>query len=767
MRRFALALIVLGLIGLFFPMMATAAPAAALQPPACPAGYECQLMPTATPGAPQPGDVQIGPVNGLDPPGAGTQSIYVHLYDFPPGDPDVEVYLCANPGGTTTVPATPLCATGGDNTDNNGFDAPVNLPIYPESSPPSASAPPGTTEFSEAIPQVSAPATPIPAFNPPGGASGPSFYCDANDPCAIEVVDSSINQSRTPSSANTVVTPLTYAASSNGCPQSTFINTESEFGIDLLMPILSRLACVPGTSPAVALNTAFDGLHAVTDLATPGSGIQVAFTDDPQSPDEQKVLNSGHFALIPIGLTADVIAFLSQFRTSTGQDFPQSALDLTPTMVAGLVTDDPIWPGAQNSDNQASCVGPSSFQAGCAVGPPCFGSGTKADTCSLYLQSNFVDGYKQFEQNTAVDRSDPSGTTDTLTHWLCGATTNVIINLGGKINPTETQTAPQVLISSLNDQFAKPKLKTCPVTDTFPNLSGLAGVITVGQPGQQALKIYTGVYGNTAEAYAGFAPMNWATANYYGMSVASLQNAAGSFVYPSATSLDAAVNDATTNADGTLAFHNDASDPVAYPMTSMFYAAVSTDPMDPGQATSMKLMLNQLLSLTGGADTADLPTGFVPLPSALYAEAQTDIAKDIVAAPTPPPPPPPTTTQTTVPTAPTSPVNSSAPAPTTPIVNTVAPESNYALPSFVSLPAPPAVAPPFPGISTTTTAHRPPLLGPDLPGFTLLASRQQLLFPASQTVAIATTAFGVLLLMAATLRRRLRRKPAVAASDGE
>jgi hypothetical protein len=757
--------IALALCAASFGMVLASAPAAAPAAPTCPAGYMCQQMPS-----PSTGVVEIGPVTALDPPGAGTESVYIKLSDFAPGDPDVEVYLCANPGGGTTVTATPLCATGQGNVDNNGFDAAVNLPIYPVSTPPSASAPPGTSSYSEPIPEVQSGSgsSGIPAYNPPSVSSTQSFFCDANDPCSIDIVDSSINDSQVPSAANTVVTPLQYAPSSNGCPQSTFINTESEFGIDLLMPVLSRLACVAGASPAVALNTATDGLHALTDLANSQSGISVAFTDDPESPDQQAIISKNHFALIPIGLTANVIAFLAQLHSpADGRSFPQSALDLTPAMVAGLITDDPLWPGASGTDNAAACIGASQYEAGCMSLAPCYGTGQKTDTCSLYLQLNFVDGYLQFGQNTAVDRSDPSGSTDQLFTWLCNAP-NVPINLGGTTEPTETSTAAQVLVSSLNAQDTQPPLTSCPITDTFPFFKGISNVITAAQPNQQALKVFNGVYGanaNTNAANAGFAPMNWATSYYYGMSVASLQNAAGSFVSPSAASLDAAASDATTNPDGSLTFHNEASDPAAYPMASMFYAAVPTTPVPGGTATSLKLMLDQLLSLTGGADTSDLPTGFVPLPSGLYTEAHADIAKDIVAEPAPP-----NSGGGSSGGSGSSKSSASSSAGSQSTVNTVLPTYSFSPGASVVLPLF-AARGPFPVAATAAAAsgdhHDGPLLGPALPGFTLLASRQQLLFPGSQMVAMATTAFGVLLLMAALLRRRVRGKPPLAAASIE
>ena len=60
--------------------------------------------------------------------------------------------------------------------------------------------------------------------------------------------------------------------------------------------------------------------------------------------------------------------------------------------------------------------------------------------------------------------------------------------------------------------------------------------------------------------------MNWYEALYFGLNSAALQNAAGQFVAPSSASIDAALADATTNPDGTLAFtYTDTSDAAAYP----------------------------------------------------------------------------------------------------------------------------------------------------------------------------------------------------------
>ncbi len=160
--------------------------------------------------------------------------------------------------------------------------------------------------------------------------------------------------------------------------------------------------------------------------------------------------------------------------------------------------------------------------------------------------------------------------------------------------------------------------------------------------------------GTTAEATAAFADMNWAESRYYGMNVAALQNAEGAFVQPTATSLEAGLNDATKNADGSFTMVNSTTDAAAYPMTSVVYAVVPTAPMASADAAAVTELLTQLLNMTGAGGSANstLPDGFVPLTSAVTAQATADIAKDITVIP--PVTVPPTTTTTTPATTPTT-----------------------------------------------------------------------------------------------------------------
>ncbi len=121
--------------------------------------------------------------------------------------------------------------------------------------------------------------------------------------------------------------------------------------------------------------------------------------------------------------------------------------------------------------------------------------------------------------------------------------------------------------------------------------------------------------------------MNWYEALYYGLDEAQLQNAAGSFVSPSVQSVDAAIGDATANADGTLSFDfTNIGDPAAYPMPVVIYAAVPTDPTTPAQQAATRTVLEALLGQTGGSG-ANLPPGILPLTAGLATQASTAVDK--------------------------------------------------------------------------------------------------------------------------------------------
>jgi hypothetical protein len=132
-----------------------------------------------------------------------------------------------------------------------------------------------------------------------------------------------------------------------------------------------------------------------------------------------------------------------------------------------------------------------------------------------------------------------------------------------------------------------------------------------------------------------FSAMDSSQADFFGLLPASLENAAGQFVSPNQTSIDAALSVATANPDGTVVpdFRNK-NESAAYPMPMVTYALVSTAPQPTAaQAQQLTDLLTNLVdySYAGGVGySVPLPAGYVPLTDTLYKDAIADIAADIV-----------------------------------------------------------------------------------------------------------------------------------------
>jgi hypothetical protein len=539
------------------------------------------------------------------------------------------------------------------------------------------------------------------------------------------------------------------------------------------MPQVSVLTCGVAGAPVVDNDTATDGPSAVADLAN--GTVQMAFTDDPESPDQQAALAKGNLGLIPVALTANAVAFDATLDQS-GLYYPLTQMELTPTMAAGLLTNASNYGGTSFSvDDNDPCSGPSEAPGGgCASPPPCLG-GAYGGGCSLYLQLNYLSGFNQFVQFTAAQRSDTTGATDQLFTWLCNAP---VVPLDFGTNPTEKMSAAQQLEVGLSAPNSPP-VTTCPSgVDQVPVPAHASPQFqTAHVPNVQWSDVVKEMTGLNPGAAAGFADMNWAEARFYGMSAAALQNAAGAFVAPSAQSLDAAVNDATSNPDGSLTFHNLASDPAAYPMPSVIYAVVPKN-LTTGPATdALGIVLNAILSMTGaGAPGASsLPQGFVPLTPLLTTEAEKDIATYLPV----PPATSPTSSNPGPPTAsggqPTSTVSGSPATVPNPYSTALASANGNALVTGSNVAGAPV--PLFTGGGTTTApttklgrsrrrpGHSEPLLGPDLPGYALVASKGSTLVTTVLGAGLLVVALGMLATGGGLATRR-RLAPA-AAGDGE
>jgi hypothetical protein len=612
--------------GLWFVVLSTPGASAAptrqaVAGTSCPVGSSCATIPAQCPAGTTCPEVILTPTTDL----GSDQAVFITAENFAANAP-IYVYYCSD--RHTLAQADPVCMIGA-------------TPEMPEPEVVLTASPEGTSSISFATEEDTDDGNGPLTGKVVGTQTVGSFYCDDyTNPCSIDITDplldsgGGFNFVLNPN--NAVAVPISFAKPSTGCPAATFVDTSSEFGIDRIFPIASEFDCV-GKAPAIAVNTAIDSLQAVTGMV--GGANQLAFIDEPDAPDVQAELaqldvgGKPSYALIPIGLSAEVIGFQATMSSIAGRLYPDNVFSLTPTMVAGLVTN--YYSNPSDADIVKHC-------------------GIFGKKCSLLSALNTESGFRAPAQFGGYVRSDQSGDTSELFDWLCSAPI-VPVDLDGTVVTENTKaTAAKVLIAGLTAGGAA--TKSCPDTDYFPPLPDTTFWNEGPTPSDQALK----VTGNIAtfgysqnHPVAAFAPLNWSWANYFGLLPAALQNADGNFVLPTEQSLYAAVASATVNANGTLTPDYTTTNPNAYPLPDIWYAVVPTTLQSAVNAVAYRTLLGDVLKVTGGSQSAELPPGFVPLPPSMYTAALADVSNDIHGAPaTTSPPTSTTTTSTTTTTTP-------------------------------------------------------------------------------------------------------------------
>ncbi len=587
---------IFGLVGTSFSSASD--PVAPVPAPACPANWSCLDMPN------NGGQLQVGPTQHVLPVGGNQPWVFLRGYGFNPGDV-VRVNYCSLVNGLTTVPLCAITTAGVFNVTPT-----VTLRVLPN----------GTIAESTQVPlNPSSNGNPFTAVEPGVGVQG-TFYCDGGAAsCGLVVTDGNLAHPYTnaPSNANSVAVPINYDLNSVACPsKQTLVPTESEFGIGPVLPVVNRLNCA-GAHATNVFNTEQNGVTAMHDLyynvtSNSPSAIRIAFTNDPEAPDQQKYLPKGHFVAIPIALTATVVGFTGQYWYGS-TSYPQTQFNLSPNMAAGIFSG--LYTGPNPTSDPTSCAG------GCTA-PPC----VLTDQCSLLQLATPHDGFFTAKAFGAYPLSVQSGMTDQFLQWVCQSPQGVV-PWGADQASKETMSAADALLLGLkNGGHAE---TTCPSTDQWPaeTIAGAnwsAGVSPQDQ--MKALNQFLAPIGVGSGANTGFAYMPWAWASYLGLNNAGLMNAANTFQTPSKDSLYAALNDATVNPDGTYSFsYTNTSDKAAYPMASVIYAVVSTDTMPADRKASIQTALSSILNVTGGAASSQLPDGYVPLPDSLVKQATTEI----------------------------------------------------------------------------------------------------------------------------------------------
>jgi hypothetical protein len=615
--------------------------------------------------------VDVGPVTGI----ADGQYVFVKAMNFPSGY-SMRIAVCS-----TTSPVTdPACLNGP--WESNVW-APVSVPITVNA---------GKSNFTQdAYPaffdQAGQGNNPLPAHFVTGGVA-PSFYCDnSSNPCAVEVtmeqgVGLSVGNGPPDSASNTVVLPLSFSAQAAGCPASDpVLNTDSSFSLEHFLPSAVDSTCT-GTNGVVALNTATDSKTVVSDFSSGGANL--GFVDNPGDANQEATLFGGRqFAYIPIALSGTVVSMLAG-ESSGGVEFPISSYNLTPNMVAGIITSayqspegttigfpgkiilaDNLIPALTNATPPVPC----SNLRGC----PSKNASKQVTNELKYNAFSLLNPVGRGVIGTTVIGSFMSnvanGASYHATDWICNAPNTPYSVRIGEIAPPVGQTNP-VAVTVTDTNVGSKTLATAPVGSsiwppypgapwvfpacqpysTFPALAASGSNYSESQaPAFQAKAMRNWAYGggslpqfqNYNLPEAAFGVMDSSDASFYGLNTANLQNAGGQFIAPTPDSLDAAASNLTPCPSGSISCpvgtyqidYNVPAGTTAYPMPDITYAVVPTSPQPATTATAIKNLLTNLVNYSHSGGKIALPSGYAPLPANLYQAALADIAKDVVAEP--------------------------------------------------------------------------------------------------------------------------------------
>jgi phosphate transport system substrate-binding protein len=154
---------------------------------------------------------------------------------------------------------------------------------------------------------------------------------------------------------------------------------------------------------------------------------------------------------------------------------------------------------------------------------------------------------------------------------------------------------------------------TTGATQTFPTDHS-----QIGKSGSDGVANAVGA----AEGGIGYAEHSFAVER--SLHEVSVKNGAGAFKQPAAANVTAAIDDATTQADGSLLLNFTTSAAEAYPISTVSYFLVPTK-MDTNKGDNLKAFLAYALGATGQGKAN--PLGYAPLPAKIQALAVAQAAK--------------------------------------------------------------------------------------------------------------------------------------------
>jgi hypothetical protein len=567
-------------------LSATAARATTISKGTCSPGATCVTIPSPCDSGAKCPTVSVEPSGDL----GENQWIYLNFANFPAGS-IAQIYYCENQTPLTAT-SPPYCVLEGTPT----FTYPnQELPISAD----------GTGEMSfQTIddPKVTGD-TPL-VGEIPGDTTAPShdFFCgDPADSCSVDVVDWSLLKAPLPSNlaipvpADTAVIPLGFAPQSNGCQKADLVPTFSDNSIEWLIPHESPVVCA-GKNAAVAVNTATSTSAILPYLQS----NNVLFVDDPQAPDVQAALAKVDYAVVPLAASAVVMGYVAAMQQQ-GLSYPFNDFRLTPNEVAGLSTY--AYQGPYDGD-LVRC-------------------GTGRGKCSAIEGLNSVRGFVGAGQYGVFIPSEATSVTETLTNWVCNAP-NVPFSLNGKLIK-DPNTAQKTLTTSPNQKNWP--ITTCTGFDQFPALQPFATLFEQAADPIHAVKFLRtfAVPPQFQPApVAGFAPIDWGDARYYGLDSAALQNAEGQFVAPSTASVQAEISAERIAKGGYPLPSPKLRVKGGYPMSTVIDALVPEGALAAAQSKPIAEMMTDLLHY---ATTARLPDGYVSLPAKLMKLAHKELSK--------------------------------------------------------------------------------------------------------------------------------------------
>jgi hypothetical protein len=512
----------------------------------------------------------------------------------------------------------------------------------------------------------------------------PGFNCDnSSNPCDMVVTEELgqgpvVGLGPAVDATNSVVVPLKFRSQTSGCSKSApEIYTDGSTSVEQFLPTAVEATC-DGAGGVVALNNTFDTQSVVSGFAA--GNAAVGFVDNPQDAAQMAILQGKKgkpYALVPVAVSASTVAFLAGDILNS-LSVPISTYNLTPNMVAGLITSDyesptgdPQFlngkPDFADADNLASALASATPPVTCVQLYEC----PSTPTAQLYYESNLdafdllnplsadseLNGGISPQQFGSFMPDVPTGASYQATDWLChapnpGLTATVFetnadsdpvahavkVNDPNSASTTLTSAPHSSVWPPSGDPTAKWVFPSCQGISKFPSISGSSNFFSAAQsPALQAKNMRGWAYGggelpqpqNGTDPLAAFGIMDSSEAAFYGLNEASLQNASGNFVAPTTSSIEAGLAAAqpcttvsATCPANTYQFNYSNPDPTAYPMPDITYAIVPTAPQSATTTAAIRDLVTNLIDFsTSGA----LPAGYFPMPAAMATAALADL----------------------------------------------------------------------------------------------------------------------------------------------